>query len=92
MEKDIERYLRKQVEAAGGLAWKLVCPGCTGVPDRLILLPGGRVYFAEVKDTGQKPRRRQSRVHDMLRALGFTVFVPDSRAAVDEMMREVMPR
>lgn len=47
MEKDIESYLRKRVKAAGGLALKLVCPGCTGVPDRLILLPGGNhiVWF-----------------------------------------------
>ena len=54
MEKDIESYLRKRVTAAGGLALKLVCPGFTGVPDRLILFPGGHVCFAELKDTGQK--------------------------------------
>ena len=70
---------------------KLVCPGFTGVPDRLILLPGGRICFAELKDTGRVPRKRQKRVHDILRGLGFTVFVPDSRTAVDEMMREVTP-
>lgn len=52
MEKDIESYLRKRVTAAGGLALKLVCPGFTGVPDRLILFSGGRVCFAELKDTG----------------------------------------
>ena len=91
MEKDIESYLRKRVMAAGGLALKLVCPGFTGVPDRLILLPGGRICFAELKDTGRVPRKRQKRVHDILRGLGFTVFVPDSRTAVDEMMREVRP-
>lgn len=91
MEKDIESYLRKRVMAAGGLALKLVCPGFTGVPDRLILLPGGRICFAELKDTSRVPRKRQKRVHDILRGLGFTVFVPDSRTAVDEMMREVMP-
>ena len=91
MEKDIESYLRKRVTAAGGLALKLVCPGFTGVPDRLILFSGGRVCFAELKDTGQKPRKRQLRVHDMLRDLGFTVYVPDSKAAVDKMMEEVVP-
>ena len=91
MEKDIESYLRKRVMAAGGLALKLVCPGFTGVPDRLILLPGGRICFAELKDTRRVPRKRQKRVHDIMRGLGFTVFVPDSRTAVDEMMREVMP-
>ena len=53
MEKTVEAYLRDQVKAAGGLALKLVCPGWTGVPDRLILLPGARVYFAETKDLGK---------------------------------------
>lgn len=90
MEKDIESYLRKRVKAAGGLALKLVCPGFTGVPDRLILLPGGRAYFAETKDTGKTPRKRQRRVHTILRSLGFLVFVPDSKEAVDEMLEEIL--
>ena len=86
MEKTVEQYLRKQVKKAGGLALKLVCPGFTGVPDRLILLPGGRIFFAETKDLGKTPKRRQKYVHSRLRELGFTVFVPDSKEAVDQMM------
>lgn len=86
MEKAVEAYLRDQVRKTGGLALKLVCPGWTGVPDRLILLPGGRVFFAETKDLGKTPKRRQKYVHSRLRELGFTVFVPDSKAAVDRMM------
>lgn len=92
MEKTVERYLRDQVRNRGGLALKLVCPGWTGVPDRLILMPGGRAYFAETKDLGKHPRPRQRYVHDRLRALGFQVFVPDSRTAVDELLREVTQR
>lgn len=90
MEKTVEAYLRKRVKAAGGLALKLVCPGWTGVPDRLILMPGARVYFAETKDLGEKPRPRQRYVHDRLRALGFVVFVPDSKTAVNDMMACVL--
>lgn len=86
MEKTVERYLRDQVRKRGGLALKLVCPGWAGVPDRLILMPGGRAYFAETKDAGRKPRPRQRYVHDRLRALGFQVFVPDSKTSVDSMM------
>lgn len=89
MEQTIEARLRRKIRAAGGLALKLVCPGFTGVPDRLILLPGGRMVFAETKDTGKTPRPRQRRVHDQLRALGFPVYVPDSPAAVDQLVREV---
>ncbi len=89
MEKTVEAYLRGRVKAAGGLALKLVCPGWTGVPDRLILMPGGRAYFAETKSAGKKPRKRQEYVHGVLRRLGFLVFVPDTKAAVDELMRKV---
>lgn len=90
MEKAVEAYLRDQVRKTGGLALKLVCPGWTGVPDRLILLPGGRVFFAETKDLGKTPKRRQKYVHSRLRELGFTVFVPDSREAVDQVMACIM--
>lgn len=86
MEKTVEAYLREQVRKTGGLALKLVCPGWTGVPDRLILMPGGRVYFAETKDRGKTPKRRQKYVHSRLRELGFSVFVPDSKEAVTRMM------
>lgn len=87
MEKTIEAHLRETVKAAGGLALKLVCPGWSGVPDRLVLLPGARVFFAETKDTGKKPTKKQLYRHQQLRALGFRVYVPDSITAVDEMMR-----
>lgn len=49
LEKDIEQRLRKTVEKHGGLCLKWVCPGWSGVPDRIILLPGGRVLFCELK-------------------------------------------
>ena len=88
MEKTIEAYLRRRVKAAGGLALKMVCPGWSGVPDRLVLLPGAGVFFAETKDAGKKPAKKQLYRHRQLRALGFRVYVPDSIAAVDEMLRD----
>lgn len=74
LERDIERRLREGVKGMGGLCLKLVCPGFTGVPDRLILLPGGVVAFAELKRPGQVERQRQAFVQHRLRKLGFTVF------------------
>lgn len=47
---------------------------------------GARVYFAETKDLGKTPKKRQRYVHGRLRALGFQVFVPDSKPAVDAML------
>ncbi len=89
MERTVESYLRRRVKAAGGLALKLVCPGWAGVPDRLILFPGGKVFFAETKDAGKAPNARQRYVHRKLRALGFQVFVPDSKTSVDNMMTSI---
>ena len=49
LEREIEAKLRRAVEAAGGKCLKWVCPGWSGVPDRIVLLPGGRIIFVETK-------------------------------------------
>ncbi|MDU1521624.1 MAG: VRR-NUC domain-containing protein, partial [Actinomyces sp.] len=43
-ERTIEAKLKKAVEASGGLCWKLVCPGTTGVPDRICLMRNRAVF------------------------------------------------
>jgi len=82
-EKRIEAAFRKAVKNRGGLALKFVSPGFTGVPDRIVLLPGGRIEFVELKATGKKPTPRQLAVHDQLRRLGFKVRVVDSIEPVE---------
>lgn len=49
LEKDIERKLVDMVKRHGGLCLKWVCPGRAGVPDRIVLLPEGRIIFVELK-------------------------------------------
>lgn len=88
-EKDTERKLVKAVKAAGGLALKFISPGYDGVPDRLLLLPGGRIAFAEVKAHGVKPRPLQIRRHGMLRRLGFKVYVIDDEEQIGGMLDEI---
>lgn len=78
-EKAIEQQLIRAVKAAGGIAYKFVSPGRLGVPDRLVVLPGGRIVFVECKAPGQKARPSQRREHDRLRALGCEVIVLDER-------------
>ena len=74
-EKTFERKLKIRIETeCSGLCLKLVTPGFTGIPDRLILLHGGFVVFVETKDTGKSERKRQTYVHGLLRAFGFKVF------------------
>ncbi len=77
-EKSIEQKLVKAVKAAGGICPKLVCPGFDGMPDRMVLLPHGRLGFVEVKAPKQKPRPLQTARHLLLTRLGFKVYVLDS--------------
>ncbi|PHM33294.1 VRR-NUC domain-containing protein [Xenorhabdus innexi] len=78
-EDVIERHLVNEVKKAGGIAYKFVSPGRRGVPDRIVVLPNGRVVFVECKAPGEKPRPDQLREHERLRALGQTVVVLDSK-------------
>ncbi|MGK4422876.1 VRR-NUC domain-containing protein [Yersinia enterocolitica] len=78
-EDSIEDHLVKEVKKAGGIAYKFISPGRRSVPDRLVLLPGGKVIFVECKAPGEKSTAAQLREHDKLRALGFTVRVLDAK-------------
>lgn len=73
-EKSIEAKFKKCVESTGARCLKFVSPGFVGVPDRIILLPGGTVFFAELKAPKKKERARQVYVQKILRELGFVVF------------------
>ena len=76
-EKEVEQRLVVAVKAAGGWCTKFISPGINGMPDRIVLMPGGCIAFVEVKAPGQKPRKLQIRRHLRLRHLGFQVFVLD---------------
>lgn len=91
-ESTIESYLRDRVKATGGRAYKFVSPGNIGVPDRLIVFPGGTVYFRELKAPGKKPTPLQMKQMDKLRALGFDVGVIDSKAKVDKFIQGAMQK
>ena len=88
-EKTIERKLTKAVKAYGGIALKLVSPGFAGMPDRLVLIPGGKIGFVEVKAPGQKPRKLQLLRHKVLRGLGFTVCVLDDPEQIPGILDEI---
>jgi hypothetical protein len=77
-EKLLEKKLREAVKKLGGQALKFRSPGITGVPDRIVLMPGGKVWFVEVKSTGKKLSPRQEIVHPMLQKLNFEVVVIDT--------------
>ena len=88
-EKELERKLIKAVRQSGGLALKFVSPGMAGVPDRLLLFPGGKLAFCEVKAPGEKPRPLQVHRMEQLRELGFRVYVVDSEEKIGAMICEI---
>lgn len=89
MEKDIERRLRRGIEGKGGLCLKLHTLSVKGLPDRVILMPGGRCSFVETKQAGKKPTAIQVWWHKFLRELGFNVDVIDTIEQVDSYVSSI---
>ncbi len=88
-EKEIERKLVKAVKNMGGIAPKFTSPGFDGMPDRIILLPGGRMAFVEVKAPGKKPRPLQLARNGLLRQLGFKFYVLDDEKQITKIILEI---
>lgn len=88
-EKDVEQYLVKRVKECGGRAYKFVSPGNSGVPDRLVVVPNGITAFVELKAPGEKTRPLQNAQIARLKRLGQRVYVLDTKAGVDEFVKEV---
>ena len=85
-ENTIEAALVDEVKRRGGICPKFTSPGSNGVPDRMVLLPGGRIGFVEVKAPGEKPRPLQLHRHQQLRRLGFKVYVLDGTEQIEGIL------
>jgi hypothetical protein len=88
-EGRLERRFKKEVEKRGVKALKFISPGWAGAPDRIVLLPTGRVVFAELKPPGESPRPLQIKRAAELKALGFQVYCIDSNEAIKDFLVEV---
>ena len=88
-EKTIEKKLILAIKDMGGIAPKFVSPGFDGMPDRIVLLPGGRMGFVEVKAPGKVPRPLQEARHRMLQKLGFKVYVLDDAGQIGGILDEI---
>ena len=89
LEKDIERKLVKETKACGGMCLKFNSPSMTGVPDRIVLLPKGKIGFLEVKGPGKRPRPIQIKRISDLKDLGFKVFVLDDENDIAKILKEI---
>ena len=89
LEKELEQKLVRAVKKQGGLCWKLTSPGTVGVPDRLVLMKGGKMAFVEVKRPGEHLRPIQERRKAQLEELGFKVFVLDDIEKIGEILNGI---
>lgn len=82
LERQLEQQLVSQARVAGALALKWVSPSLAGVPDRIVIIPDGRVVFVELKAPGKKPTPLQQRTIERLRRVGADVRIIDSKESV----------
>ena len=88
-EKYIEKQLVSEVKKQGGICPKCVCPNYAGMPDRLVFLPDGKFALVEVKAPGETPRPLQVSRHQLLRKLGFNVYVLDDSGRIGGILDEI---
>lgn len=88
-EKEIEQKLVKAVKALDGLCIKFTSPSMDGVPDRLVLMPKGKVAFIELKATGKKPRPLQIKRMEQIKQLGVPCFILDDVKLIGGMLNEI---
>lgn len=73
LEKVIEKKLVDYVKSKGGHTRKWSSPSNTGVPDRIIVMPGGAVGFLELKRQGNVPTKKQHHEMALLKQMGAQV-------------------
>ena len=88
-ESKIEKKFADAVKEKGGLALKFVSPNFDGVPDRIVLMPDGKMAFVELKAPGKKPRPLQLKRKRMLERLGFPVYVVDNIEQIGGILDEI---
>ena len=90
-ESVVEKQFVEAVRAAGGQALKFTSQTMNGVPDRLVLLLGGKCAFVELKAPGKQMRLLQRKRRQQLEALGFPVFCVDRpeqiRPAINALLK-----
>lgn len=88
-EKAIEQHLVKSVKCMGGITIKLISPSMDGLPDRLVLLPEGKMAFIELKAPKEKLRPLQVKRKGQLELLGFSVYCIYSIEGIGGILDEI---
>ena len=89
LEKEIEKRLCDGVKKLGGYAYKFTSPGNDGVPDRMVIMPGGDITFVELKtDTGKLSKLQDFQIR-RLKKLGCKVRVVRGENGAEAFLEEV---
>lgn len=88
-EKEVEAYLRRAIQKRGGMFIKFTSPGMAGVPDRIAILPGGRVWFVELKTEHGRLSEIQKYVIRAFDRLDCNVAVIHGKREAESWLREV---
>ena len=91
-EHSLERALCRAVQECGGLCLKMPADLYLGIPDRLVLLPGGRGYFVELKRLGGRLSKPQARFLLRLDRMGYNVRVVEGTTEVNNLIKDIRKR
>ena len=89
LESKIEAWLNDQIKKLGGKSYKFISPGNPGVPDRIYLLPNGRIYFVELKRIIGKLSNVQVWQRDQFREMGVEIRVIYGMEQAKEFIKEL---
>ena len=93
VEKDIELFLKNRVEHLGGRCIKFPAVFEEGIPDRLVILPEGKIAFVELKrPKGGRLSEMQKYQIKKLRDLGCHVYIVHNYAEVDKLLEELQKK
>lgn len=88
-ESQLEEWLNRKVRKMGGLSRKFVSPGNPGVPDRIYIFPGGRVYFVELKTEIGRFSNIQKWQLEQLEKMGCRVRKVKGKKQAEDLLKEI---
>lgn len=89
LEKEVEKFLIREVKKIGGISFKFISPGNAGVPDRIVILPSGKVIFVELKTDKGKLTKLQEVQIKKISDLGADARVLRGIERVEEFINEI---
>lgn len=78
LESSIEREFVRYCKSHGAVCLKQNPNWYKNIPDRLVMLPGHRAFFIELKRPGEEPRPGQRKMLRRLQRMGHKAYYADS--------------